>query len=87
MHVHVIFQIMRTTIEMSEVHRAALLRLAAERRQKGFSGLVAEAIDAYLGNLGVGDERVGAQRLRGVLSASDAEELEARTRAVRESWR
>lgn len=78
---------MRTTIELSESHRTLLLRLAAERGHKGFSRLVAEAIDAYLGNLGLDDERLAARRLRGVLSLPAADELEARTRAIRESWR
>jgi hypothetical protein len=78
---------MRTTIELSEAHRAALLRLSGARGQKGFSRVVADAIDAYLGNLGLDDERVAAQRLRGVLSPGAADELEARARAVRESWR
>jgi hypothetical protein len=78
---------MRTTIELDEVHRAALLRLAAERGHKGFSKLVAEAVEAYLANLGVGDERAGATRLRGVLSEADAKDLEERVRAVRDRWR
>jgi hypothetical protein len=78
---------MRTTIELSEAHRAVLLRLSAARGQKGFSRIVADAIDAYVGNLGLDDERVSAQRLRGVLPPGAADELEARTRAIRESWR
>jgi hypothetical protein len=87
MHVHVTIVAMRTTIELSEAHRAVLLRLSAARGQKGFSRIVADAIDAYVGNLGLEDERVAALRLRGVLSAGDAAELEARTSAIRESWR
>jgi len=78
---------MRTTIEMSAAHRAALLRLAAERGDKGFSRLVAEALDAYLAHLGLDRERVVARSLRGALSGSDADALEVRTRAIRESWR
>ena len=78
---------MRTTIELSQTHRAALLRLAAERGEKGFSRLVTEAVEAYLANLGLSDERADAQRLKGVLSEADAIELEKRVRAVRERWR
>jgi len=37
---------MRTTIEMDDGHRAAMLKLAPGRREKGFSALVGEAIDA-----------------------------------------
>ncbi len=78
---------MRTTIELSEAHRAALLRLAAERGDKGFSRVLGEAVEAYLSNLGLADGRAGALRLRGILSAEDARELEDRVRALRESWR
>ena len=78
---------MRTTIELSESHRAALLRLAAERGDKGFSRLVGEAVEAYVSNLGLADGRAGAQRLKGILSEGDASELEARVKALRERWR
>jgi hypothetical protein len=77
----------RTTIELSERHRAALLRLAAERGDKGFSRLVGEVVDAYLSNLGLADGRAGAQRLRGILSEADASDLEARVKVLREHWR
>ena len=39
---------MRTTIELKPEHRAALLELAARRGEKGFSSLIADAIEAYL---------------------------------------
>ena len=78
---------MRTTIDLDDTHRAALLRLAAERGEKGFSRLVAEAVAAYLANLGVTDEHASAARLKGILSAEDAKDLEDRVRAVRERWR
>ena len=87
MHVHDNLANVRTTIELSESHRAALLRLAAERGDKGFSRLVGEAIEAYLSNLGLADGRDGAQRLKGILSEADASELEARVKALRERWR
>jgi hypothetical protein len=38
----------RTTIEIQTEHRIALMALAARRGQKGFSTLVAEAIEEYL---------------------------------------
>ncbi len=75
---------MRTTIELSERHRAALLRLAAERGDKGFSRLVGEAVEAYLSNLGLADGRAGAVHRRGILSDADASDLEGRVRALRE---
>jgi len=78
---------MRTTIDLDDTHRAALLRLAAERGEKGFSRLVAEAVAAYLANLGATDEHASAARLKGILSTDDAKDLEDRVRAVRERWR
>jgi hypothetical protein len=39
---------MRTTIEMRDEHRAALLEIAARRQLKGFSELVEDAIASYL---------------------------------------
>jgi hypothetical protein len=78
---------MRTTIDLDDAHRAALLRLAAERGEKGFSRLVAEAVEAYLANLGATDGHSSAARLKGILSTEDAKDLEERVRAVRERWR
>ncbi len=88
MHVHACHSNrMRTTIELSERHRARLARLAAERGERGFSRFIAEALDSYLETCGLGDDRDGARRLRGVLDESDARELEGRVRAIRENWR
>jgi len=79
---------MRTTIEIKDEHRARLLDLAARRGGKGFSDIVAEAIDLYLLALS-GDEerRRSALRLRGSLDDAEAEELREATRSLRESWR
>jgi hypothetical protein len=71
---------------MSDAHRAALLRLAAERGEKGFSRLVAEAVDAYLASRRASD-RAGVQRLKGVLPASEAEAFRRRIDAIRTRWR
>jgi hypothetical protein len=78
---------MRTTIDVSSGHRAALLRIAAERGEKGFSSIVAEALDAYLASAGRIEDRAGALRLKGVLADSDPAELRKRVAAVHESWR
>ncbi len=79
---------MRTTIEIKDEHRARLLELAARRGSKGFSDIVAEAIDVYLLTLS-GDEekRRSALRLRGSLDDAEAGELREATRSLRESWR
>ncbi len=64
---------MRTTVEMKPQHRSALLALAARRGEKGFSSVLAEAIEEYLN-----EERTRVQRrkealsLAGSLSADEA---------------
>ena len=78
---------MRTTVELSAAHRARLLRLAAEKGEKGFSRFIAEALDGYFENQGAGDDRESARRLRGILGEADARELEQRVRMIRENWR
>src|SRR5690606_23745439 len=49
LHVHAChYALMRTTVEITDEQRVELLRLAAQRGEKGFSGLVREAIARYL---------------------------------------
>lgn len=79
---------MRTTIELSDALRARLLEIAAARGQKGFSAVVEEAITFYLEELKRRDECVQeALAARGSLRRGEAEELEARTRELRDDWR
>ena len=79
---------MRTTIELSDEHRSRLLALAAERGEKGFSAIVAEAVDEYLK---LADDRAAARTralaLRGVLSRRDADGLRTAVAEWREHWR
>ncbi len=87
MHVHV-SSTMRTTIELDHEQRAKLLELAARRREKGFSRIIAEALDAYLRSLDdASAAREAALLLRGSLPAKDAERLRTHAAALRESWR
>jgi hypothetical protein len=79
---------MRTTIELKPEHRARLLEIAARRGEKGFSGIIAEAVDAHLEVLLANTEaRRRAKLLRGRLSRKDADSLHRTTAALRESWR
>lgn len=79
---------MRTTIEITAEQRARLLQIAARRGQKGFSGLVQEALDAYLeAEADTGGKRRRALGLRGTVGEGTAEELREATRAIRSSWR
>jgi len=79
---------MRTTVEMKPEHRSALLALAARRGEKGFSSVLAEAIEVYLDG-----ERTRVQRrkellsLAGSLSVEDARNLRDAATALRENWR
>lgn len=41
---------MRTTIEISDMHRSTLLSLAAQKGLRGYSKLIEEAIDYYITN-------------------------------------
>jgi predicted transcriptional regulator len=79
---------MRTTIELKDEHRAALLALAARRKKKGFSELIGEAVDVYLKT--VRDDNAKRRRAlaaRGSFSDKEAEELRERVREIHESWR
>lgn len=79
---------MRTTIEMKDEHRAKLLELAARRREKGFSSLVAEAVEAYLqAQEADASRREEALRQRGALAEDEAEYLRTHAAELREGWR
>ena len=79
---------MMTTIELQDEHRAKLLELAARRGEKGFSDVVADAIESYLETLASDEaKRQVALGLRGALGEEDAAQLRGATRALRDSWR
>ena len=79
---------MRTTVEMKAEHRSALLALAARRGEKGFSSILAEAIEHYLDNeRSRADRRKELLSLAGSISAAEARELHNLTRSIRENWR
>ncbi len=88
MEVHHEDNYMRTTIEMDPEHRARLLEMAARRGEKGFSGVVAEAIDTYLASQDALLERQKkALELKGSLSEDEATDLKNEINRIRESWR
>lgn len=79
---------MRTTVEMKPEHRTALLSLASRRGQKGFSAVLGDAIESYLGREKDREEkRRKILALRGSLSAEGGEKLRRATRALRAHWR
>ena len=88
MHMHVIMNLMRTTVEMKPEHRSALLSLAARRGEKGFSSVLAEAIDNYLSCGGARvQQRTELLSQGGTLPATEAEYLRLATQSLRENWR
>ena len=79
---------MRTTIEMKPEHRARILELAATRGEKGFSNVVAEALELYLeAQLKRTDAVQSALALTGSLSETEAAGLSTRTQKIRANWR
>lgn len=78
---------MRTTIEIPDEQRAQLLEIAARRGEKGFSKLVQEALELYLGNVQRQDTLEQALRLRGQLAGEEADALERAAGEIRSRWR
>jgi len=81
---------MRTTIELDDEVRKALIRKAAERGDRGYSDLVNEALRRYLGI----DERLNrearaarVEQLAGSISDEAAERMHRTVRELRERWR
>ncbi|MBI4819947.1 MAG: hypothetical protein HY791_26975 [Deltaproteobacteria bacterium] len=79
---------MRTTVEISDEHRAELLKIASHRGQKGFSAVINEAITFYLDHMGDKDESVkAALGLQGILSTREADQFDQNVTKLRASWR
>ena len=79
---------MRTTVEMRDDQRSALMALAAKRGEKGFSGVLEEAIDEYLDHDEDRRERARVtSELAGALSEAEADALHKTAIEIRNSWR
>ena len=79
---------MRTTVELDNAQRAELLKLAAQRGEKGFSSVIREALDLYLRQHRAKREVVAqALELEGSFSDDEADALEASVLHLREKWR
>ena len=89
MHVHAYYlRVMRTTVEIPDEIRARLLELAARRGERGFSGLVREALARYLDEEEARKRRVAdARSVLGAVSDEAADAMEERVRSLRERWR
>ncbi len=79
---------MRTTVEISDEHRARLLALAGARGEKGFSRIVDEAVALYLEHeAAMQSARQRALNLIGALGEEEELDLRNRVAALREDWR
>ncbi len=79
---------MRTTVEIADEQRAELLRLAAQRGEKGFSSLIREALDLYMRQHRARRAAVAqALKLKGSFNDDEADALEASVHHLREKWR
>jgi len=79
---------MRTTVELPDEIRARLLEMAARRGERGFSGLVEEALERYLAEEVRRMERAEAARsVLGTLGEAEADALVESVRRLRERWR
>ena len=79
---------MRTTIELPDHLRAAVLAVAARRGYRGYSRVVAEALEWYLREKAVRED--GIQEvldLAGTWTAEDAAEVRVEISEVRNNWR
>lgn len=88
MHMHGKLEPVRTTIELDDTQRAELLKLAAQRGEKGFSSVLRDAVDLYLRQHRGKKEAVArALELEGSFSDGEADALEASVRELRGRWR
>ncbi|MBE7437414.1 MAG: hypothetical protein HS115_03075 [Spirochaetales bacterium] len=79
---------MRTTIELPEEQRAELLRIAALEGQKGYSGIIQQAIQLYLEQRARRAEPASvALLLKGALVGPDHDTFAREALAARQKWR
>lgn len=79
---------MRTTIDLPDELRAKLLAMAARRGEKGFSGLIEEAVERYLEEEDRRREVVReALSAIGSLDEKEADRMRESVRRVRSAWR
>lgn len=79
---------MRTTIEIKPEHRARLVELAARRGEKGFSTVVADALELYFSEQQSRAKAIrSALALKGSMSETESAALSAQARKIRADWR
>jgi hypothetical protein len=78
----------RTTADIEPEHRSALLAIAARRGEKGFSGVLKEAIKGYLA--GEAEREKRHQKflsLAGSITEQAADDLQREVEKTRAYWR
>lgn len=79
---------MRTTIDLPDDLHMQLVQAAARERRKGFSHIVQEALKQYFaGDVAPAERARLVAALRGSISHEAGEEMHARVKAMRASWR
>ena len=77
---------MRTTIEISDKHRSALLSLAAQKGLRGYSKIIEEAIDDYIANqTKSSDIKKSVLALKGSWK-KDSAHIKNNIRELRKNW-
>ena len=78
---------MRTTIEISDKHRSALLSIAAQKGLRGYSKIIEEAIDYYIANqsnsTGIKNNVLA---MKGTWK-KDSEQIKANISELRKNWK
>lgn len=78
---------MRTTVELSDLHRQVLSQLSHVRGYRGYSRIIEEAIDFFVErNPFNKNERLRLLKLKGSWSDTEAGEVRSTLSEVRKNW-
>lgn len=79
---------MRTTIEISDKHRSILLALAAQKGLRGYSGIIKEALDCYLGQQSkTAEKKRKILKMEKTWKAEETKEIRSNLAELRENWK
>lgn len=78
---------MRTTVEISDKHRSALLSLAAQKGLRGYSKLIEEAIDCYIASQSNSTEIKNNILVMKGSWKKDSGQIKTNIRELRENWK
>ena len=78
---------MRTTIEISDEHRSALLSIAAKKGLRGYSKIIEEAIDNYINNQSKStDIKNSVIAMKGTWE-KDTDQIKNNIKELRKNWK